>query len=88
MSKRMQQAAAGHIQSHFDRREQSFCNAAVESGEFDTLTDEAWVRLCETVSKDGRADAARLEEQVAAQSAGRAADGMRQKSCVGEEKMH
>ena len=83
----MQQAAAGHIQSHFDRREQTFCNAAVESGEFDALTDEAWVRLCETVSKDGRADAARLDEQVAAQSAGTTVDGMRRKDSVGEEKM-
>ena len=27
---------------------------ALESGKFDTLTDEAWVQLCETVSKDGR----------------------------------
>ncbi len=80
----MQQAAAGHIQSHFDRREQTFCNAAVESGEFDALTDEAWVRLCETVSKDGRADAARSEEQVA----GTTEDGIRQKNGVGEEKMH
>ena len=27
---------------------------ALDSGKFDTLTDEAWVQLCETVSKDGR----------------------------------
>jgi hypothetical protein len=83
----MQQAAAGHIQSHFDRREQTFCNAAVESGEFDALTDEAWVRLCETVSKDGRVDEAGLDEQVVAQSVVTTADGMRRKGCAVGEKV-
>lgn len=54
MSKRMPQGAAGHIQSHFDRREQSFCLEALESGKFDGLTDDAWVKLCEGISKDGK----------------------------------
>jgi len=65
MSKRILSGAAGHVQSHFDRCEQTFCVAAVESGEFDKLSDDAWVKLCEEISKNERTNAVPVEEQRA-----------------------
>jgi len=64
----MSQGAAGHIQSHFDRREQSFCLEALESGKFDGLTDEAWVKLCEGISKDGKAKVADAADRTSSES--------------------
>ena len=54
MSKRSSHPPAIRAHSRSERREQALCIEALESGKFDTLTDEAWVQLCETVSKDGR----------------------------------
>mgnify|MGYP000356756637 CR=1 FL=1 len=68
MSKRLPQGAVGHIQSHFDRREQRFCLEALESGEFDGLTDDAWVKLCEGISKDGKIKEADAADQTCLES--------------------
>ena len=36
------------------KQEQSFCRNALESGEYDRLSDEEWVALCERVSVTAR----------------------------------
>lgn len=39
------------------KQEQSFCRNALESGEYDRLSDEEWVALCERVSVKARSTA-------------------------------
>jgi len=34
------------------RSEQDLCLLALESGEFDTMTDDEWVLLCERIAKE------------------------------------
>jgi hypothetical protein len=51
MSKRTTHPPEIRACSESERREQALCIEALESGEFDGLTDEAWVQLCESVSK-------------------------------------
>ena len=37
--------------------EQALCRQAVESGAFDSMSDEDWVALCEQVAQEAREDA-------------------------------
>jgi|GEM_PF-2425699 len=44
------------------KQEQSFCRDALESGEYDRLSDEEWVALCERVSVTARNEKAQHPE--------------------------
>jgi len=43
-------------------REQALCLAALESGEYDGMTDKEWVLLCEEVAKK-TADLSRMKDR-------------------------
>jgi hypothetical protein len=46
--------------------EQIFCRHALESGTYDSMSDKAWVALCEGVATDAR-EAKKLEASTAQQ---------------------
>ena len=42
-------------------REQALCNEALESGEYDSISDEDWILLCERIAAEARAKRADRE---------------------------
>lgn len=44
--------AEGRHSSASSQREQALCVEALESGEFDNLSDAEWVALCERISRE------------------------------------
>lgn len=36
-------------------REQALCNEALESGEYDSISDDDWILLCERIAAETRA---------------------------------
>jgi hypothetical protein len=42
-------------------REQALCNEAIESGEYDSISDEDWILLCERIAAETRAKRADRE---------------------------
>jgi len=51
VSKRAYHNPTGRYDSEYAQREQALCKAAVESHKYDSLSDEEWVRLCETAAR-------------------------------------
>ena len=51
----------GKYDSEAYRREQAFCLDALDSGEFDNLSDAEWIALCERVAQKKRP----VKEEVA-----------------------
>lgn len=41
-----------HHDSTLTNPEQALCQLALESGDYDELTDEQWVSLCEQIAKE------------------------------------
>jgi hypothetical protein len=54
MSQKKYDAQIGRQQSEATRREQEFCMAVLESGEYDDLSDSEWIALCERVADGGQ----------------------------------
>ena len=42
----------GRHESAGTRREQAFCMSALETGDYDAMSDKEWVSLCEEVAGD------------------------------------
>lgn len=56
MSKKDPQIQAGRRDRNGILREQALCMAALESGEYDSLSDNEWVELCERTANDSADD--------------------------------
>jgi len=55
MSKRDSSRTLISIAAQGMHREQELCIAATESHDYDSMSDEEWVRLCEKISREAEA---------------------------------
>jgi hypothetical protein len=54
----------GRHDSNSSRREQALCRAALVSEEFDELTDQEWVAMCERIARESeRANNGALDDE-------------------------
>lgn len=70
MSSKQPTTGLGKYDSEAYRREQEFCLDALDSGEFDNLSDAEWIALCERVAQKKTS----LERELAAATAGAGGD--------------
>ena len=52
MTTKRHHAQAGRHESASIRREQALCVGAMESGEYDAMSDTEWVLLCEMTARE------------------------------------
>ena len=66
MGSKSSSEAAGRSETDATYLEQLLCLEALESGEYDTMRDNDWVKLCESVAKQGN-EALRQRAKTAAE---------------------
>ncbi len=52
MSKRNTVPSSGRHESESSRQEQALCRAALDSTDFDGLSDQEWVWMCERIARE------------------------------------